>query len=65
LEEYEKPPSRSAEKSLAKNATSDGFKVVKGAPWQGASDEAAFPTLGGGSTASSVSSTPIAWGPKR
>ena len=32
LEEYEKPPSRSAEKSLAKNATSDGFKVVKGAP---------------------------------
>jgi len=65
LEEYEKPPSRSAEKSLAKNATSDGFKVVKGAPWQGASDEAAFPTLGGGSTTSSVSSTPIAWGPKR
>ena len=33
--------------------------------WQGASDETAFPTLGGGSNASSVSSTPIAWGPKR
>jgi len=65
LEEYEKPPSRSAERSLSKNSNSDGFKVVKGAPWQGASDEAAFPTLGGGSTASSVSSTPIAWGPKR
>jgi predicted PilT family ATPase len=65
LEEYEKPPSRSAERSLSKNSNTDGFKVVKGAPWQGASDEAAFPTLGGGSTTSSVSSTPIAWGPKR
>jgi len=65
LQEYEKPPSRSAEKSLSKNSNSDGFKVVKGAPWQGASDETAFPTLGGGSNASSVSSTPIAWGPKR
>merc|ERR1712122_340094 len=32
-----KPPSRSAEKSLSKNSNSDGFKVVKGAPWQGAS----------------------------
>merc|ERR1712088_316886 len=65
LTAYEKPPSRSADKSLAKNSHTDGFKVVKGAPWQGASDEASFPTLGGGSTASSVSSTPIAWGPKR
>jgi len=65
LQEYEKPPSRSAEKSLSKKSNSDGFKVVKGAPWQGASDETAFPTLGGGSNASSVSSTPIAWGPKR
>jgi len=65
LTAYEKPPSRSADKSMAKNSHTDGFKVVKGAPWQGASDEASFPTLGGGSTASSVSSTPIAWGPKR
>merc|ERR1711981_53880 len=65
LEKYEKPPSRSAGTNLAKNSNTDGFKVDKGAPWQGASDEAAFPTLGGGSTASSVSSTPIAWGPKR
>ena len=32
LREYEKPPSRSADKSLSKNSTSDGFKVVKGAP---------------------------------
>ena len=32
LKEYEKPPSRSADRSLSKNSTSDGFKVVKGAP---------------------------------
>ena len=33
--------------------------------WQGASDEQSFPTLGGGKAASSVSSAPIAWGPRR
>ena len=32
LEKYEKPPSRSAERTLSKNAQPDGFKVVKGAP---------------------------------
>lgn len=32
LTAYEKPPSRSADKSLAKNSHTDGFKVVKGAP---------------------------------
>jgi len=42
LQEYEKPPSRSAEKSLSKNSNSDGFKVVKGAPWQGASTKPLF-----------------------
>ena len=40
-----------------------GFEVVKGAPWQGASDEA-FPTLGGPSGGGASVSTPV-WGPRR
>jgi hypothetical protein len=32
LEQYEKPPSRNAERGLSKKPTADGFKVVKGAP---------------------------------
>ena len=42
------------------NNNSKGFEV-KGAPWQGASDDA-FPTLGGGGGA--AASTPV-WGPRR
>jgi predicted PilT family ATPase len=68
LAAYEKAPSREMEerrRKLDEKNHSTGFEVGKGAPWQGASDEAAFPTLGGGKTTSSVSSAPIAWGPKR
>ena len=42
------------------NNNNKGFEV-KGAPWQGASDDA-FPTLGGGGGAATA--TPV-WGPRR
>jgi len=48
-----------AEKKKANN-NNKGFEV-KGAPWQGASDDA-FPTLGGGGGAATA--TPV-WGPRR
>jgi len=51
---------REAEKEKKANNNSKGFEV-KGAPWQGASDDA-FPTLGGGGGA--AASTPV-WGPRR
>jgi len=56
-------PSRIAQQEQAKkkaNNNNKGFEV-KGAPWQGASDDA-FPTLGGGGGA--TASTPV-WGPRR
>jgi len=56
-------PSRIAQQEQAKkkaNNNNKGFEV-KGAPWQGASDDA-FPTLGGGGAA--TASTPV-WGPRR
>jgi predicted PilT family ATPase len=68
MESLLKPPSRvaaEAREKLDQKSAAAGFKVGKGAPWQGSSDPEAFPTLGGGKTTSSVSSTPIAWGPKR
>jgi hypothetical protein len=49
-----------AEKKKAKNNNNKGFEV-KGAPWQGASDDA-FPTLGGGG--GGATATPV-WGPRR
>jgi len=58
-------PSRIAQQEQAKkkaNNNNKGFEV-KGAPWQGASDDA-FPTLGGGGGGATTASTPV-WGPRR
>jgi hypothetical protein len=52
---------REAEKEKKANNNSKGFEV-KGAPWQGASEDA-FPTLGGGG-GGAAASTPV-WGPRR
>lgn len=60
MEEYTRPKSKQTEAN-EKTGSSKGFQV-KGAPWQGASDEA-FPTLGGGQ-GSGEPNTP-AWGPSR
>jgi len=49
-----------AEKKKKANNNNKGFEV-KGAPWQGASDDA-FPTLGGGG--GGATATPV-WGPRR
>lgn len=65
MDEYTKPKSR-GEGDERKVKNNDGFKVGKGAPWQGASDEA-FPTLGGlggGPQTAPASSAPV-WGPRR
>ena len=63
LRAYEQAPLKQMQQEQQKKAHSNnnnaGFEV-KGAPWQGASDDA-FPTLGG---ASAVVSTPV-WGPRR
>ncbi len=63
MEEYVKNPTKDNDHNNShKKNEPKGFEVVKGAPWQGASDEA-FPTLGGPAAGSSVS-TPV-WGPRR
>ena len=67
MNEYKYNPSKENDhhNSHKKHEPKKGFEVAKGAPWQGASDEA-FPTLGGpapAATGSSVS-TPV-WGPRR
>ena len=66
MDEYKYNPSKENDhhNSHKKNETK-GFEVAKGAPWQGASDEA-FPTLGGPAppAAGSNVSTPV-WGPRR
>jgi len=65
LKAYEQAPLKQLQQqqSNTKKSTNNGFEV-KGAPWQGASDDA-FPSLGGGGGASSTSvSTPV-WGPRR
>ena len=59
-------PSKESEQHKShKKAEPKGFQVTKGAPWQGASDEA-FPTLGGPAPAAagSSASTPV-WGTRR
>ena len=62
MEEYTKPKSKQ-EGANNKSSGSKGFHVAKGAPWQGASDEA-FPTLGGSGPGGAAPSTPV-WGPSR
>jgi len=61
LKAYEQAPLKQlqAQQQQQEKKSTNGFEV-KGAPWQGASDDA-FPTLGG---ASAVVSTPV-WGPRR
>jgi len=61
LKAYEQAPLKQMQQQQRqeKKSSTNGFEV-KGAPWQGASDDA-FPTLGG---ASAVVSTPV-WGPRR
>jgi predicted PilT family ATPase len=62
--EYIKNPTREQEgHQHSQKNEAKGFQVVKGAPWQGASDEA-FPTLGGPGGSGSSVSTPV-WGPRR
>eukprot|EP00095_Tigriopus_kingsejongensis_P007750 snap_masked-scaffold815_size93432-processed-gene-0.6 protein:Tk07750 transcript:snap_masked-scaffold815_size93432-processed-gene-0.6-mRNA-1 annotation:"Vigilin" len=65
MDDYLKPANKE-DGSHEKKGNSKGFEVGKGAPWQGASDEA-FPTLGGGlgsGPAPSSGSAP-SWGPRR
>lgn len=62
MEDYIKNPSKeNSDRNVKKNDVK-GFEVAKGAPWQGASEEA-FPTLGGPAGAGPVSLP--AWGPRR
>jgi len=62
MDDYIKNSSRGDgnQKAAQKNEPK-GFHVAKGAPWQGASDEA-FPSLG--KSGESASATPV-WGPRR
>jgi len=67
LKAYEQAPLKQLQQKQQQSNTkksTNGFEV-KGAPWQGASDDA-FPSLGGGGGASSAAavSTPV-WGPRR
>ncbi len=67
MEEYTKPKSKQDEQGAGKGAgAGKGFQVSGGAPWQGASDEANFPTLGGAGAGPGgpAPSTPV-WGPRR
>jgi len=66
LKAYEQAPlkqlQQQQQQSTNKKST-NGFEV-KGAPWQGASEDA-FPSLGGGASSSGAAvSTPV-WGPRR
>jgi len=60
LKAYEQAPLKQMQQQQRQEKKSTNGFEVKGAPWQGASDDA-FPTLGG---ASAVVSTPV-WGPRR
>jgi len=67
LKAYEQAPLKQLQQQQqnhrGESKSTNGFEV-KGAPWQGASDDA-FPSLGGASAApSGVVSTPV-WGPRR
>jgi predicted PilT family ATPase len=70
LDQYLKPSHKNSD-GHEKKTKQDGFKVAK-APWHGASDHDAFPTLGGGgggapleaTSAPVVTPAPV-WGPKR
>jgi len=66
LKAYEQAPLRQLQQERQSRdqnkSKTNGFEV-KGAPWQGASDDA-FPSLGGASSAPGHVSTPV-WGPRR
>jgi len=63
MDDYIRNPTKeNVQQGNSKKNESKGFEVAKGAPWQGASDDA-FPTLGG-PTAGPAVSLP-AWGPRR
>merc|ERR1719361_536081 len=57
------PDSRDRDQKKSGAGNTNGFQVGKGAPWQGASDEA-FPSLGGDAGPAPGATLAPAWGPR-